>query len=48
MILAIDNREVSSASQFEALVAKADTGKPISVLVRRGEWVNYVVIRPTR
>ncbi len=48
VILAIDNREVSGASQFEALVAKADTGKPISVLVRRGDWVNYVVIRPAR
>ncbi len=48
VILAIDNREVTTAAQFQALVAKADTGKPISVLVRRGDWVNYVVIRPAR
>ena len=27
---------------------KADKAKAVTVLVRRGEWVNYVVIRPGR
>ena len=48
VILSLDNTEIASAKQFEALVAKTDKNKPVSVLVRRGEWVNYVVIRPAR
>jgi len=46
VIVALDNTEVSDAKQFNALVAKADKSKPISVMVRRGEWTNYLVIRP--
>jgi len=46
VILSIDNTEIGSAKQFEAVVAKLDKNKPVNVLVRRGEWVNYVVIRP--
>ena len=46
VIVTLDNTEVSDAKQFNALVAKADKAKPISVMVRRGEWTNYLVIRP--
>jgi hypothetical protein len=28
-------------------VAKLDKGKAASVMVRRGDWTNYLVIRPT-
>ena len=48
VILSIDNTEVMSARQFGAVVAKLDKSRPVSVLVRRGEWVNYFVIRPNR
>jgi serine protease Do len=48
VILALDNTEVSDVRQFQALVQKADKNKSLSVLVRRGEWVNYFVIRPSR
>ena len=48
VILSIDNTEVADVRQFQALVQKADKSKPISVLVRRGDWVNYFVIRPAR
>jgi serine protease Do len=27
-------------------VAKLDKSKAVSVMVRRGEWTNYLVIRP--
>lgn len=47
IIVAIDNAEVTDAKQFAALVAKADKSRPISAMVRRGEWTNYVVIRPS-
>ncbi len=48
VILSLDNTEIASAKQFEAVVAKVDRSRPVNVLVRRGEWVNYVVIRPSR
>jgi serine protease Do len=46
VITAIDNAEVTDAKQFNSAVAKLDKNKPISVMVRRGEWTNYLVIRP--
>ena len=46
VIVTLDNTEVSDAKQFNALVAKADKTRQISVMVRRGEWTNYLVIRP--
>jgi len=48
VVLSIDNAEVADAKQFAAVAAKADRSKAISVLVRRGDWTNYVIIRPAR
>ncbi|MDZ7811714.1 MAG: DegQ family serine endoprotease [Ideonella sp.] len=48
VITLIDNTEVSDVKQFTALATKVDKAKPVTVLVRRGDWVNYVVIRPNR
>jgi serine protease Do len=47
VIVTVDNVEVVDAKQFNAQVAKLDKSKPVSVMVRRGEWTNYLVIRPT-
>ena len=48
VILSVDNQEVSDAKQFAGLIGKVDKSKPVSVLFRRGEWVNYAVVRPAR
>jgi len=48
VILSIDNVEVADMKQFGTLVGKLDKNKAVTLLVRRGEWVNYVVIRPAR
>ena len=48
LLLSIDNVEVTSAKQFEGLVAKLDKSRPVSVLVRRGDAVSFLVIRPVR
>jgi serine protease Do len=48
VILAVANMEVGNLKDFEAALAKADKSKPINVLVRRGEWAQYVLIRPVR
>ncbi len=48
VILSLDNTEVSDSKQFSTLSSKAEKARAVSVLVRRGEWTNYFVIRPTR
>jgi serine protease Do len=48
VILALANVETPNAQAFEAVVAKLDRSKNVSVLVRRGEWTQYTVIRPNR
>ncbi|MBQ0958378.1 DegQ family serine endoprotease [Ideonella sp. 4Y11] len=48
VLLQIDNADITDARQFTALVAKLDKNKPVSVLARRGDWVSYYVIRPTK
>ena len=48
VVLSMDNVEIADSKQFAAVSAKADKAKPVTVLVRRGEWVNYIVIRPGR
>jgi serine protease Do len=46
LILQINNAEVSSAAQFNGLVAKLDPKKPVALLVRRDNATSYVVIKP--
>ena len=48
VILSLDNTEVTNARQFGTLLGKIERSKPFSVLARRGDSVNYFVIRPAR
>ena len=48
VIVQMFNVETSNVKEFDAALAKAGKGKPVTVLVRRGEFAQYVVIRPTR
>lgn len=48
VLLSIENNEVTSAKQFEAVVAKLDKSKAVTALVRRGDTVNFVIVRPSR
>ena len=48
VILELDNTEIADLKQFMALAAKVEKARAVSVKVRRGEWVNYLVIRPGR
>ncbi len=48
VILAMDNTEITDVKQFAAVAAKAEKLKSVSLMVRRGEWVNYFVLRPGR
>jgi serine protease Do len=48
VLLSIDNTEIASVKQFEAAVAKLDKERAVTLLVRRGEVVNFLIVRPTR
>ena len=48
VILALANIETPNVQTLEALTAKLDRSKPVSLLIRRGEWAQYTVIRPLR
>ena len=48
VILTLDNTEITDVKQFLAVAGKAEKARAVSVMVRRGEWVNYLVIRPGR
>jgi serine protease Do len=48
VLLSIDNTEVTSAKQFESVVAKLDKNRAATVLVRRGDTVNFLILRPAR
>jgi serine protease Do len=48
VILSLDNTEISSAKQFEAVVGKLDKNRAVTALVRRGDTVNFLIIRPAR
>jgi len=48
VILAVANSEVSSIKEFEQIMSKIDKNRPASVLIRRGDGAQYVLIRPTK
>ena len=48
VIISIDNTEITDSRQFAAVAARVERARSVSVLVRRGEGVNYLLIRPVR
>ena len=48
VILAIANAEVLTVRDFETILSRVDKSRPVSVLIRRGEVAQYVLIRPSR
>ncbi len=48
VILALANIETPNVQTLEALAAKLDRSKAVSLLIRRGEWAQYTLIRPAR
>jgi serine protease Do len=48
LILSVNNAEVTSIKQVQGLLAKVDAARPVSLLVRRGEITNFVLVKPVR
>ena len=48
VILAVANTEVLNVRDFEAVIGRVDKTRAVSLLVRRGDVAQYVLIRPAR
>ena len=48
VIIQIGNMQIANLKEFELAVSKIDKNKAVNVLFRRGDWVQYAVIRPAR
>ncbi|WP_424458422.1 DegQ family serine endoprotease [Ottowia sp.] len=48
VVLSVGNTEINNVREFEAAVGKADRSKPVTVLVLRGDLVQYVIVKPAR
>ena len=46
VLLVLANVETPNVQAFEAVVVKLNRKKPVNVLIRRGDWVQYSVIQP--
>jgi serine protease Do len=46
VITQIANNEVTDSKSFAQIVSKLEKSKAVSVLLRRGDWSQYTVIRP--
>jgi serine protease Do len=47
VILAVANTEVLSVRDFNAVTGRLDKNRPVSLLIRRGEMAQYVLVRPS-
>ena len=48
IIVSLANTEVSNVKSFESALAAIDKSKSVTVLIRRGEQAQFVIIRPAR
>jgi serine protease Do len=46
LILSVNVTKIKNAKQYNDLVSKLDLGKPVALLVRRGDQTNRLVLRP--
>ncbi len=46
LILSVANTEIKTIKQFQAVLAKVEKTKPLQMLVRRGDAVTFVVLKP--
>lgn len=44
IVLSLDNFEVSSAASFAQKARTIDGSSRVTLMIRRGEWVNYVIV----
>jgi len=47
VIVALGNQQIATVKDFERAVSKLEKNRPVSVLIRRGDWAQYALIRPS-
>lgn len=48
VIVQVANNEIGSLKDFEAIASRLDRGKPVHLLIRRGEWAQFILLKPGR
>lgn len=48
VVVSVNNEPITSAAQFNAVTGKLPVGKPVPVLVRRGDSGQFVLLRPQK
>ena len=48
IVMAVANTEIKNVKEVEAVLARLDKTKPVAILLRRGEWAQYTLIRPLK
>ena len=48
IVMAVANTEIRNVKELEAVLARLDKTKPVAILLRRGEWAQYTLIRPLK
>ncbi len=48
VIVTVDNVEITGGKQFEQVVAKLDRKKSVTLLVRRGDAANFLIVKPAQ
>lgn len=48
VIVQLAGHEVSNAKEFDAVLSKADKAKALTVMFRRGNWTQFVTIKPAK
>ncbi len=48
VVLSVDNVEITSVKQFEAVMAKLDKAKPVTMLVQQGNLAKFLIVKPAR
>jgi serine protease Do len=48
VVLSVENVEITSAKQFEGVIAKLDKAKPVTMLVQQGNLARFLIVKPTR
>ena len=48
VIVQLAGHEVANVKDFDTVLSKADKGKPLAVMFRRGNWTQFVTIKPAK
>ena len=48
VIVSIAGNEISNVKEFEAVLSKTDKSKSISIMYKRGDWMQFTLIKPAK